>query len=412
MAVRTLPMGFILAFYLACTSRAAAAFTPAEFHVQSSLQVPSKAATACPTRTCTNTGTRFASAQGHFLLHMSSDGNNKERDVMDEMNFFKADIPAEIRAEIFEAEAKTQAGQERSGRLANYAAIVVFGLGTAIFNTFLTGLQEDGSTLAETGFGWIQGNPINSFLFTSKIGGAIALVSAGLSAVMSEVEVVGILARPSTYMLNVRILWCILLHVQCTEYSSGYARNYFKKLLHVYTNLNAILCCYLIASGKKENVEKIWQEVQKRKEERERGGGKSRAQRKKKGGKNKKKMQKQAKRLAALSEVMVDDDEGTVAKEQQVDVATTNTEDEEPAEASTGKKEEGGILGKMKGFYEQADSMAASQALLLNKELEDRGVVEKITDESGLKVIGREAASKLKKSDDGDSISESKKKKE
>mmetsp|Transcript_23997 Transcript_23997/g.51958 ORF Transcript_23997/g.51958 Transcript_23997/m.51958 type:complete len:355 (+) Transcript_23997:102-1166(+) len=354
MAVRTLPMGFILAFYLACTSRAAAAFTPAEFHVQSSLQVPSKAATACPTRTCTNTGTRFASAQGHFLLHMSSDGNNKERDVMDEMNFFKADIPAEIRAEIFEAEAKTQAGQERSGRLANYAAIVVFGLGTAIFNTFLTGLQEDGSTLAETGFGWIQGNPINSFLFTSKIGGAIALVSAGLSAVMSEVEL----------------------------------------------------------RGRRENVEKIWQEVQKRKEERERGGGKSRAQRKKKGGKNKKKMQKQAKRLAALSEVMVDDDEGTVAKEQQVDVATTNTEDEEPAEASTGKKEEGGILGKMKGFYEQADSMAASQALLLNKELEDRGVVEKITDESGLKVIGREAASKLKKSDDGDSISESKKKKE
>ena len=39
--------------------------------------------------------------------------------------------------------------------------------------------------------------------------------------------------------------------------------------------------------------------------------------------------------------------------------------------------------------------MAASQALLLNKELEDRGVVEKITDESGLKIIGREAAAKL-----------------
>ena len=59
------------------------------------------------------------------------------------------------------------------------------------------------------------------------------------------------------------------------------------------------------------------------------------------------------------------------------------------------KKEEGGIVGKIKGFYERADSMAASQALLLNKELEDRGVVEKITDESGLKIIGREAAAKL-----------------
>ena len=40
--------------------------------------------------------------------------------------------------------------------------------------------------------------------------------------------------------------------------------------------------------------------------------------------------------------------------------------------------------------------MAASQALLLNKELEDRGVIDKITDETGLKVVGKEAAAKLK----------------
>ena len=33
--------------------------------------------------------------------------------------------------------------------------------------------------------------------------------------------------------------------------------------------------------------------------------------------------------------------------------------------------------------------MAASQALLLNKELEERGFVEKITDETGLKIIGK-----------------------
>ena len=36
--------------------------------------------------------------------------------------------------------------------------------------------------------------------------------------------------------------------------------------------------------------------------------------------------------------------------------------------------------------------MAASQALLLNKELEDRGMIEKITDETGLKVVGKKAA--------------------
>jgi hypothetical protein len=33
-----------------------------------------------------------------------------------------------------------------------------------------------------------------------------------------------------------------------------------------------------------------------------------------------------------------------------------------------------GLLGNMKGFYTQADQLAASQALLLNKELEDRGI--------------------------------------
>lgn len=52
-------------------------------------------------------------------------------------------------------------------------------------------------------------------------------------------------------------------------------------------------------------------------------------------------------------------------------------------------------MGKMKDFYEKADNMAASQALLLNKELEEKGIVDKITDETGLKVIGKEAASKL-----------------
>ena len=133
-----------------------------------------------------------AAAQQCSLLSRrmaSGDDNEIERSMMDEMNFFKADIPPEIRSEIFEAEAKTQAGQDRAGRLANYATIVVAGLGIAVFNTFLTGLQDDGSTLTEAGFGWVESNPLNSFLFTSKIGGAIALISAGLSAVMSEVEV-------------------------------------------------------------------------------------------------------------------------------------------------------------------------------------------------------------------------------
>lgn len=148
--------------------------------------------------------------------------------------------------------------------------------------------------------------------------------------------------------------------------------------------------------GRRENVEKIWQEVQKRKQERERGGG----SRKKKKGKNKKKLQKQAKRLSALSEVMAVDDGDSNQQISPTKEEEVPAEMAPPPEAADGgndveKKEEGGIVGKIKGFYERADSMAASQALLLNKELEDRGVVEKITDESGLKIIGREAAAKL-----------------
>ena len=107
----------------------------------------------------------------------------------------------------------------------------------------------------------------------------------------------------------------------------------------------------------------------------------------------------QKKRLSALEELMVDDDTDEVVVQEEVE---QNTQDEE-ASTETSKEQESttkddGIMGKIKGFYDKADSMAASQALLLNKELEDRGVIDKITDESGLKVIGKEAAAEASKS--------------
>ena len=92
---------------------------------------------------------------------------------------------------------------------------------------------------------------------------------------------------------------------------------------------------------------------------------------------------KQSKRLAALAEVVREDyaeDEAQARGEKEV---------VEP------KQEEEGILGKLKGFYKQADDMAAAQALLLNKRLEEEGILEKITDETGLKVVGKDAAAKL-----------------
>jgi signal recognition particle GTPase len=96
----------------------------------------------------------------------------------------------------------------------------------------------------------------------------------------------------------------------------------------------------------------------------------------------KKRSGKQAKRLGALSEVVMDD------------VLEPMMEQQEQPQADPEKKQEG-MMEKLKDWYDKADSMAASQALLLNKKLEEEGIVEKITDETGLKVIGKEAAAKI-----------------
>lgn len=86
--------------------------------------------------------------------------------------------------------------------------------------------------------------------------------------------------------------------------------------------------------------------------------------------------------------------EKTSTQSSQVAINTTTSESSvtQTPENDNTKKEDKGILSTLKNFYQKADSMAASQALLLNKELEDRGIIEKITDETGLKVIGKEAA--------------------
>ncbi len=81
-------------------------------------------------------------------------------------------------------------------------------------------------------------------------------------------------------------------------------------------------------------------------------------------------------------------------------ILQSQTEDEGTASpqniAVEQQQQDDGIFGKLQKFYKQADDMAAAQALLLNKKLEDTGVIEKITDETGLKVIGKDAASKVK----------------
>ena len=118
---------------------------------------------------------------------------------------------------------------------------------------------------------------------------------------------------------------------------------------------------------------------------------------------------KQKKRLSALEEVLLDtttmDDELTtmpltisddVANKGVTTVDKSIREENYTAvvdnDNTNNNNNNGGILGAIAGFYKKADSMAASQALLLNKELEDRGILEKITDETGLKVVGKKKA--------------------
>ena len=106
---------------------------------------------------------------------------------------------------------------------------------------------------------------------------------------------------------------------------------------------------------------------------------------------------------------MDDGEPEQVAVQQNVEEENVDTSEVIEESKAKGDGSDDGIFGKIKGFYEKADSMAASQALLLNKELEDRGVIEKITDETGLKVVGKEkAAEAAKMKDDADAGEEKK----
>jgi hypothetical protein len=242
-------------------------------------------------------------------------------------------IPPELKDEIFKAEGNTEAARQRQGRVLNYTILAVILVGCAFSNVFLT---EFRSTVAEeagrpislddVGWGWVEMNSVFKFFLTSKIGGAVALIGGATSGMMVEAEV----------------------------------------------------------DSQRENAEKIWSELEKRRLSKEQRASKKKKT--KKGGppppSKKKRSSTQKKRLAALSEVILEDEPESV----QVD-----PEAEEVIEV---EEKEDGLMGKIKEFYSKADSMAASQALLLNKELEDKGVLDKITDESGLKVIGKDAAAK------------------
>ena len=293
--------------------------------------------------------------------------------LLDFISPFESKIPEELREEIYEAEANTPAAKDRGTRVAIYTSLAIFGIALASFNGFLTDMRDKESAIAiasaatsipdtgnnlyileQNGFGWVLSNPIFKFLFTNKIGGVISLLFGGGSGLLAEAEF----------------------------------------------------------DSKRINAEKIYEELKRRREQKLRkqkgASAKTKSKKKKRSGKEKK-------RLAAISEVMT----GDVADASAKSVAKTSpsvgipvmpsdeTNDLSNDEVSSsvervGDNDKIGIIGKVKEFYEKADSMAASQALIMNKNLEEAGLVEKITDDTGLRVIGREEAKNLKKKKDVD----------
>lgn len=288
--------------------------------------------------------------------------------LLDFLSPYESKIPPELKDEIYKAEANTSAAKDRGKRIAVYTVIAIIGVSLAVFNGFLTEIRmtgidgnglgvvppEDGSTrvgvevLVEAGFGWVLTNPVYKFLFTNKIGGGLCILLGGASGLLAEAEL----------------------------------------------------------DTKRLNAEKIYEELERRREQKMKKKTTTATNPKKR------RSGKETKRLSALSEVITPDEETSSVAVAAAGAATAtksiseNIEHEKDQEDATADHAEslekqqpntnkGSLLDQMKSIYEKADSMAASSALLLNKQLEDAGVVEKITDDTGLRVIGKEEAKKL-----------------
>jgi hypothetical protein len=280
----------------------------------------------------------------------SSQSSNNPLDFI--LNPYESKIPKEVEADIYRAEANTPAAQNRGNRIALYVTAAVVGVMAAFFNAFLTELRSTDDLqpdmepfeLAESAFAWVLSNGFTKFLFLNKIGGGIMLLVGAGSGLLAEAE------------------W----------------------------------------DSRRNNAERIWEELQRRRSEAERKSNKKKAKASAAGsssqatGGSKSSMgKKKAKRLSALSEVVVDvvagkDVAPVTSKGLPVDPSPVDANDE-AVPAGGGGSGLGNLRG-IKDMYEKADALAASQALLLNKQLEDAGMLEKITDETGLKVVGRKSA--------------------
>ncbi|GKY97075.1 hypothetical protein MPSEU_000666000 [Mayamaea pseudoterrestris] len=289
--------------------------------------------TALPACCCSKTSRHQNNHRSLLLRESPTEDTSKEGPFDFIFNPIKSTIPKEVEQEIYQAEANTQAAKERGKRVAIYAVICLIGVTGAFYNGFLTELRA--------------------------------------SSAPDEIPFV---IEESAFA------WVL--------------SSWLTKFLFMNKIGGALLLLFGAGSGllaeaemdtRRTNAEKIWEEMQRR-----RSAAEGKKQKNVNASKKKQKAGKKSKRLDALVEVI---DEESVEKEEET-LMSSEPNAAPPVDEKGAKSE--GILGAVKDFYKKADNMAASQALLLNKELEDRGVVEKITDETGLKVIGKEEAKKLR----------------
>ena len=280
-----------------------------------------------------------------------SHDNDEKKGFLEMISPYETKIPPELRDEIYAAEANTPAAKERGQRVALYVLLSIVGIMSAFFNAFVTELRSNGPDgngidLTEEGFDWVVNNPLFSFLLLNKIGGGLSLLGGACSGLLAEAEL----------------------------------------------------------DTKRINAEKIYEELERRRQVR------TTTKTQLSSSKKKRRPGKEAKRLVALSEVVSShlnyqrtNDQDEPDFKASPNVTSETDQDEVDFEApqnirpETDENKDKGFIGSIKSLYDQADALAASQALLLNKKLEDAGVVEKITDETGLKVIGKEEASRLAK---------------
>lgn len=262
-------------------------------------------------------------------------GNDNQGPFSFLTNPYESKIPPELQKEIYAAEAKTPAALERGTRVAAYALVAFIGIVLAFFSAFITELRNSPLPDGQTG------DP---------------LTVAGFDWVRSNFV--------TSFLFTNKIGGGI-----CLLGGAG-----------------AGLMAEAELDTKRINAEKIFEEMERRRDSKGKSSNKKSKQKKKK------RSGKERKRLGALAEVVAGEPKPVAPPEESVVDTIVSDKKEEANDKNEGAD---GLLGKMKDFYEQADNMAASQALLLNKELEDRGLVEKITDETGLKVVGREEAEKL-----------------